>query len=236
VRVQTPQQKSFVLLQASIGQEHLEDFTLRQEMSSMVEYATRMLSAIEEYSTEGGTNGQVALQALRLRRSLAVSLWGASDGVLNQLPGVGHKTTAKLRFNSIVLFNDVLEASSEQIERAAGRTPPFGNQLRVAVHKIVRNTLQLSAKVDYDGECPTNIICTLTRPQNVPPVEGAESDSKSNEALVKYTLACYTDRPGNSLFYQPNISKSGEHVFPCPPSFGKVWIHIVANMVGLDRK
>jgi hypothetical protein len=76
----------------------------------------------------------------------------------------------------------------------------------------------------------------LTRPQNVPPVEGVESDRTRNEAIVKYTLACYTDRPGNCLVYQPNISKSGEYVLACPPTFGRVWIHIVANMVGLDRE
>ena len=33
VRIQTPQEKAFVLLQAAMGQNYLDDFTLRQEIS-----------------------------------------------------------------------------------------------------------------------------------------------------------------------------------------------------------
>ena len=98
----------------------------------MIEYATRMLSAAEEYSIDGSKHGQVALQSSLLRRSLATSLWGAGDGVLNQLRGIGHKTTAKLRFHGILSFADVLTTSSEIMERAAGRDPPFGNEVRIA--------------------------------------------------------------------------------------------------------
>ena len=32
VRIQTPAQKTFVLLQSAIGQHYLDDYTLRQEM------------------------------------------------------------------------------------------------------------------------------------------------------------------------------------------------------------
>jgi replicative superfamily II helicase len=53
VRVQTPFQKAFVLLQAAIGQVYFEDYTLRQEMNSMIEYASRMLTALEQYSARG---------------------------------------------------------------------------------------------------------------------------------------------------------------------------------------
>lgn len=76
VRIQSPAEKAFVLLQAAIGQHCLEDFTLRQEMSYMVQYATRMLSAMEEYCIDGSRNGHVALQSLRLRRSLATRYVG----------------------------------------------------------------------------------------------------------------------------------------------------------------
>ena len=49
VTVQEPWEKSFVLLQASIGQIHFEDYALRQEMAAMADYASRMLLALEEY-------------------------------------------------------------------------------------------------------------------------------------------------------------------------------------------
>ena len=49
VTVQEPWEKSFVLLQASVGHTHFEDYALRQEMASMTDYASRMLLALEEY-------------------------------------------------------------------------------------------------------------------------------------------------------------------------------------------
>lgn len=85
IKIQKSPQKAFVLLQAAVGQLYLEDYTLRQEMTFTVDYATRMLMAAEAYSVEGSKHGRVALQCLLLRRSLSSSLWGADDGVLNQV-------------------------------------------------------------------------------------------------------------------------------------------------------
>ena len=234
VRIQTPNEKAFVLLQAAIGQHYLEDYTLKGEMSHMVEYATRMLSAVEEYSIDGSMNGQVALQSLRLRRSLATSLWGARDGVLNQIRGVGHKTTAKLRFSKILSFADVISSSSEEIERAAGREPPFGKELRTAVSKILKNTLQLSACIDSEGGIPKYLLCSLARRGAIPGIEHVVSDESAG--IVKYTLVAYTDRPGDCLVFQPNITASGEYRLPHPRKCGKIFVHLIASMVGLDGK
>ena len=233
VRIQTPTEKAFVLLQAAIGQNYLEDFTLRQEMSYMSEYASRLLTAVEEFCVEGSLNGQVALQSLRLRRSLATSLWGPSDGVLNQLRGVGHKTTAKLRFSKILSFVDVLASSSDEIERAAGREAPFGKELRIAVSKILKNTLQLSACVESEGNNQF-VVCSLGRRRALPGIENVESDESAG--IVNYTLVVFTDRPGGSLVFQPNISTVGDYRLPCPPKCGKIFVHLVASMVGLDGK
>jgi ATP-dependent DNA helicase HFM1/MER3 len=84
-RVQTPSQKAFILLQVSIGQHYLEDFTLRQEMTQIVDIAQRLLKAIEDFSIQSSRHGAVALESFLMRRSLATSLWGSSDGVLNQV-------------------------------------------------------------------------------------------------------------------------------------------------------
>jgi ATP-dependent DNA helicase HFM1/MER3 len=234
VRIQTPTEKAFVLLQAAIGQQYLEDYTLRQEMSHMSEYASRLLKATEECSIEGSLNGHVALQSLRLRRSLATSLWGPGDGVLNQLRGVGHKTTAKLRFSKILSFVDVLSSSSEEIERAAGREAPFGKELRIAVSKILKNTLQLSACVESEEDDLKFVICSLGRRRALPGIENVECDESAG--IVNYTLVVFTDRPGGSLVFQPNISTVGEYRLPCPPKCGKIFVHLVASMVGLDGK
>jgi len=85
IRIQKPEQKAFVLLQAAIGQCFLDDYTLRQEMTFAADYAMRMLIAAEDYSVEESNHGSIALQCLMLRRSLATSLWGKADGILNQV-------------------------------------------------------------------------------------------------------------------------------------------------------
>ena len=232
VRVQEPWQKAFVLLQAAVGQQYLEDYTLRQEMSLMVDFAARMLVAIEEFSAEGSMHGQVALQSLWLRRSLSTFLWGAGAGVLNQLTGVGAEATAKLRFNKIISFADTLAATEEEIERASGKPPPFGKGLRGAVTKIMRNTLQLSAHVNTTER---RLMCKLSR-RTIPGVPLLRGVEASEGDIVKYSLIAYSDRPGGSMQYLSRVYPDREYQCALPEIYGKVFISLVANLVGLDEK
>lgn len=235
VRVQEPHQKAFVLLQAAIGQHFFDDYTLRQEMSSNVEFSTRMLAATEDYSIYGSKNGQVALHSLKLRRSLAVSLWGHCDGVMNQLRGVGQEATGKLRFNNISSFLDVLNAKEDAIEKAAGRAAPFGSELRKAVYAIVRNSLKITAQIPESFLPDTGrwVACQVCRDETIP--YDAFCDIASQSVKIKYTLIAFTDRPNGCLFYQANVDEPGEFRFRCPDTFGKISIHLVSSLVGLDE-
>uniref|UniRef100_A0A6U6FWX7 SEC63 domain-containing protein n=2 Tax=Odontella aurita TaxID=265563 RepID=A0A6U6FWX7_9STRA len=236
IRVQTPDQKAFVVLQCAIGQHHLNDNTLRQEMSFMVDFATRMLSAAEDYSVDGSRNGAVALESLLLRRNLVTSLWSESDGVLNQLRGVGHKTTAMLTMNKIRTFADVLSQPSHTIEQACCRSQPFGQELKAVVKKILQNTLSLSAHIenmDDDGK-PNEVVCKLDErclSSDVPLPEHERS-----AGIVSYTLCVHTDRPGGSLMFRRNVSTPGEHRIPCPSKLGRLYIRLVSNLIGLDEQ
>ena len=234
VRVQTQEQKAFVLLQSAIGQHYIEDFTLRNEMSMMVDTARRMLSAAEDYSIEGSMHGKVALESLLLRRSISTSLWGPGDGVLNQLPGVGHKTASKMAMNKIRSFGDVLSKTSDDIEQACGRQSPFGQQLRAAVKKIFYNSLSLTIQVkDIDDEKKsTMLICYLNYRED----DDVDQNKRHREhGVVSYVLCVFTDRPGGSLMFRKNISTEGEHKITCPPKFGRLYIHLISNFVGLDE-
>ena len=233
VRVQQPWQKAFVLLQTAVGRHYLEDFTLRQEMSMMVDFAARMLVAIEEFSVEGSMHGQVALQSLRLRRCFSASLWGIDDGALIQLTGVGVEATAKLRINKILSFADVLAASADEIERASGKSSPFGKDLLSAVDKIMRTSLQLSASIHAKEQ---QLICKLSRRNflGIPFVN--ESLTKCEEDVVKYSLIAYIDKPGGSLQHISRVYLDREYKCSLPALHGKVYVSLVANLVGLDEK
>jgi len=203
----------------------------------MVDYASRMLTAIEEYSLQGTKHGKVALQSLRLRRSLATSLWGGHDGVLNQLMGIGQKTTATLRMHGLTTFEDVLASNDDAIEKAAQRSPPFGSNLRAVVSKILQSTLKLSAKLEYaaGSTTPCSLICSIERRDDIPRAHGQAPGSSSAPA-VTYSLIAYTDKPGGCLFYKRDISSPKTISIDTPPKFGKVTAVLLASLVGLDGK
>jgi len=158
-------------------------------MSLCVEYANRILAATEDYSIDESKHGQVALESLLLRRCLSTSLWGPSDGVLNQLQGVGQKTAAKLAMNNIRTFADILSKSSNEIEQACGRKSPFGQQLRTAMSKILRRSLSLSAHLEglELNNSPTILVCNLASRETDKSQDALDTDADTR--IVKYTLA-----------------------------------------------
>jgi len=227
IRVQTSFQKAFVLLQASIGQLFLDDYTLRQEMSLAVEFASRMLSATEDFSKEESNNGQVALECMMLRRSLATSLWNSNYGITNQILGVGQKTASSLSMNGIKNFDDLLTKSSNEIEQACGRKSPFGQKLRLAASKIISGRLTLSGhleEMDSKNNDPL-LICDVSR-------DNAIDDQE--KAIVKYTLVIYTDRAGGALLFRSDLTGPSSYRIICPSKFGRIYIRLVSNIVGLD--
>eukprot|EP00554_Chaetoceros_debilis_P010508 CAMPEP_0194110528 /NCGR_PEP_ID=MMETSP0150-20130528/9767_1 /TAXON_ID=122233 /ORGANISM="Chaetoceros debilis, Strain MM31A-1" /LENGTH=1867 /DNA_ID=CAMNT_0038799741 /DNA_START=175 /DNA_END=5775 /DNA_ORIENTATION=- len=233
IRVQTSSQKTFIMLQSAIGQQYLEDYTLRQEMNLSVEYASRMLSAAEDFSIEESKHGKVALECLLMRRCLATSLWGSSDGVLNQLRGVGLKTTAKLTMNNIRSFADIISKSSNEIEQACGRKSPFGQELKKAAKKIAQRSLRLSAYIEgMESEENSNVLVCEVSHNSVG--ENGESN-ESASGILTYTLVVHTDRPGGLLMFRSGIMGPSCHRIESPEKFGRIYIRLVSNLVGMDE-
>lgn len=239
VRVKENWEKAFVLLQVHIARLKLDcnnptlDFTLRSEIASMVDFASRMLAAIEEYSQKGSKNGHVVFQSLRLRRALALNLWGPQDGVLGQIHGVSNEVVGKLRMNGIVSFDDVVAKTAEQLESAASRLPPFGSDLQVACRNLLASALKVEAELTTAEASiiPSDVVCRLK-----PRTTGVRAQHSSKTIAVKYSLIVYTDQPGGCLLYKENISESGDHRVLVPPKYGKLTIRLVASICGLDGK
>lgn len=199
----------------------------------MVDYSGRMLAAIEEYSVKGSGHGQVALQSLRLRRSFATGLWGGKSGVLLQLKGVGATTIANLKFQGITTFQDVMNATSEVLDKSAQRTPPFGANLREVVDKILRSSLKLSAKLEYaqGSSTPCSITCDL-----LPRLDESIVTKAQSTSAVSYSILVYTDQPGGCLLFKTDTSGQSSFQVETPPEFGRITVALVASLVGLDGK
>jgi len=222
--IQKPSEKAFVLLQMAIGRIHLEDFSLRQEMSSMADFLSRMLSALEEYSVRSTKHGIIVLESLRLRRSLATCLWTASDDVLTQLKGMGSATALNLRFAGIKTFEDVRNSTEEEIQVAAKCPAPFGSDLKVAVSRLMNDTLRLRARI-CEG---SHVVCEVVRSEDF------TTPASQQTPGVTYTLVGYIDKPGGCIFYQRNVTQPATYKAKLPESFGKISVHLVASLVGLD--
>ena len=235
VRVQEPWEKSFVLIQVYIEQVEMQcDHALRQEMMSMVEYASRMLTAIEEYSAQGTKHYNVVVQSLKIRRAIAVHLWNGNAGILRQIQGISKTTCYSLHLAGISTFDAVLKSPEEIIEKAAIRPPPFGADLKKACFKILSGRLKVVATIEAastDG-IPDSLICVLERPSTT---ETSSSDYFNGQSsTVTYSLVAYTDRPNGGIIFKENISSPETFKVPVPPRFGKITLKLVASIVGLD--
>ena len=233
-RVQEPWQKSFILLQAYIEDFEFEGFdsATRQEITSMVNCAMRMLSAMEELSLKGSMNGNVLVQCLKIRRSLSVHLWSTKDGILRQIKGVGKALAFSLSMHGISTFEDVLDHTEAQLEKAAKRAQPFGSDLRKASASIIQSRLVMSASVEkgQTSTSPHILTCSLTIKSDL----FGHTDLIDKAPSISYTLVVYTEKEGGLHLAKQNIV--GPEAFKCilPAAFAPLHVQLIASIVGLD--
>jgi hypothetical protein len=232
--VQDESQKSFILLQAIISQHEFQNKTLKQEMSSVTNAATKILQAAHEYCIKSSKCGTVAKECFLLHRSLIVCLWGVDSGVLNQIDGIGLSCVRMLRIHAIQSFQHVLDSTEEQIEKAAGRRFPFGKELKNTVKDLMRDNLKLSAQIEYTRNSgrPASLVVTLKAPSD----PSGPILMQKPDPTVSFTIIAYTDIQNESiLFVEQGVSKPTSVRVPLPQRFGKVYVCKLASIVGLDE-
>ncbi|GAX27286.1 ATP-dependent DNA helicase HFM1/MER3 [Fistulifera solaris] len=234
VTIQQPFEKAFVLLQASMMRLPIEDHTLRQEMNMIVEFSSRMLTALEEFSVRSSRNGIVALQSIRLRRALSTNDWVPHEGVLHQLAGVDSATAMNLKMAGICSFDDVLKHSSEQIEKAAGRASHFGNRLKNTVQEVMRGMLTMNVYFEDNipGAALKTAVCVIGRLAKTT----NHGEVKSSSKELSYTLIAYCDRSGKCILYRRNVSSPMTCRARTSVDSQKVIFHLIAPAAGLDGK
>ena len=163
--------------------------------------------------------------------------------MLNQLPGVGAKTTGKLKSANIVSFKDVMKADLDVLERAAGRKAPFGDDLKFAVARVLNTAFSVDAVVDTESK---EVTCTISNFDLKALTESNRSGcgvyfhrlnrEVEREASVKpkYTLAVFTDHPGGILMWRENVKDVGTHTVKCLKKWGKITIRLVSTFMGMD--
>lgn len=231
--VQDESQKAFILLQAIISQHEFQNQRLRQEMSELTNRATKILCAAQEYCIQASKFGNVAKHCFLLHRSLVVCLWGVDSGVLNQIDGVGMTCARLLKFKGIFSFQHILQSTEEAIEKAAGRRFPFGRQLKSTVQELIRDNLDLSAKIEYTRGSgrPASIVISLRKPDGSFGVVAAEK----GDPTVTFTVIAYTDSGSRSIILaEENVSKATSFRVPLPNGVGKIYVTKLASVVGLD--
>jgi ATP-dependent DNA helicase HFM1/MER3 len=233
VRVQQPYEKAFVLIQGSISQVTLQDYAMKQELATVVDFAYRTLQAIEDYGANGCRSGMLAIAAIKLRRSLAMNLWGSGDGVLKQFQNLDATTLAGLRMHGVSSFEDVMSTPEQDLEKATNRKAPFGLNLRNAVAKVLQSRLKVSA--GFDAAAST-VTCKI-EPYSTDDVQvSAPGHEFGSSSTLTYTMIALIDAPGGCLCYRKNISKAESFTFGCPSATTTISIHLIASMIGLDCK
>ena len=53
---------------------------------------------------------------------------------------------------------------------------------------------------------------------------------------VKYSLVVFTDRPGGLLLSCGDVCEEGDLLVKCPRKFGRAYIKLIGNLVGLDKQ
>lgn len=235
IRIKEPWEKAFVLLQAWIQETTPSDITLQQETRMVVEYAERILSSLEEYSVRHSKNGSIAAQAIYLRRCITKRMWKEHRGSLGSLQCVGREAGLALQMSGISSMQLALLKDDAELERAAGRTPPFGRNLRVAATQVLQSSLSISAEIQMtDGSNrPAAVLCEI-----VPRHPARETDMNQTCGDITsgkyYTLVAHTNEPNSCILYKRNISGSCSFNIPCPVHFAQIDIHLIASDVLLD--
>lgn len=230
--VQDESQKAFILLQAIISQHEFQNKTLKQEMSSITNSATKILCAGQEYSIKASKCGKATRLCFLLHRSLMVCLWGVDSGVLNQIDGVGLTCVRMLRFQGIHSFQHVLDSTEDQLEKAAGRRFPFGKELKTTVKDLMRDNLKLSAEIEYtrSSNKPASLVVALKEPSD------RTGAARKGDPTVSFTIIAYTDsRTESILFVEEDIGKPISIRVPLSTSSGKIHVAKLASIVGLDE-
>ncbi|XP_062538185.1 probable ATP-dependent DNA helicase HFM1 [Armigeres subalbatus] len=233
-RIQTTTAMVSCLMQAVFGNLPIEDGSLQQEATKMINVGRRLIKCMaefiyasrdmEDYDGEGGVY-QALLSTLRLSQCLETKLWENSPFIAKQLKGIGMVYAGQLAARGKISFQELMESDPRELEVILKKNPPFGSDLIAFVRTLPVFSIDLVMKEDYVLQLTVVQANNCYNKKLAVKISILIGDSNNNVLFFKEN---FDANPGGSNRYQESFKLSDATV---ATATGHV---ICASWTGLD--
>jgi hypothetical protein len=160
-RVQEPNQKCYVLLQAAVGSSlEIKDFALKIEQADILENASRLLKGLHDLCVQREL-GPLLEACILLERALRTRLWeGPNSCQFLQCPGLSSDTVKTLQAVGMNSVTEVYGSSLAQVQQRANCDAAEARQLlqfAASVHRC-RLSAQLVMGTDHKVKIKVELV------------------------------------------------------------------------------
>ncbi|CAH3171720.1 unnamed protein product [Porites lobata] len=162
-KIKTTDQKVNCLIQATLGNLAITDFTLSQDVTKIFRAGQRITRCLTELQML--KNEFLSLQnSIILAKCIRARLWENSKFVSRQLEKIGPMLSTMMVNAGLTTFKKIEETNPREIEMIVNRHPPFGSQIREAVSNLPKYELSVQ-QASFAGRHQPNraeIVVTVT--------------------------------------------------------------------------
>ena len=231
IRVQEPEHKSYVLLQAAIARIEIKEFSLKVEQAEIVECGLRVLNAVRELAIHREL-GRLLESVILLDRALHLRMWESNYGsVYLQCSGLLPATANSLILRGVRTIGDALGCTIAKVQEMAGCSQSEARSM-LALAKTLH---EASREVRSAKEgAKLRIAVTSSSTSSSTPV----APETNSTTLPYYQLVVYDALTGKALCIR-NIgcnTQNVDFVVSCPSEVAieRVQCSLLSNMVGID--
>ncbi|XP_021694757.1 uncharacterized protein LOC110674773 [Aedes aegypti] len=232
-RIQSTTAMASCLMQAVFGNLPIEDGSLQQEATKMINIGRRLIKCMTEFiyvgqgtiGQDGGGVYQALLSTVVLSQCLETKLWENSPYITKQLKGIGAIYAGQLAARGKISFQELLDTNPRELEVILKKNPPFGSDLIAFVRTLPVFSIDLVLKKDYFLEVTVNQKNDCYNKKLAVKISILVGDSNNNVLFFKENLDA---NPGGSCWYQESFKLSDATV---ATATGHV---ICSNWTGLD--
>lgn len=235
-RIQTTTAMASCLMQAVFGNLPIEDGSLQQEATKMINIGRRLIRCMVEFiyvgqgerehrDGEGGGVYGALLSTLVLSQCLETRLWENSPYIAKQLKGIGAVYAGQLAARGKTSFQELVDSNPREVEIILKKNPPFGSDLIAFVRTLPMFSIELVLKQDYILEVTVVQKNDGYNKKLSVKISVLVGDSNNNVLFFKENLDA---NPGGSCRYQESLKLSDATV-------ATVTGHVIcSNWTGLD--